>query len=629
MVFSCPICCEDVKENDTIACPVCQHTVCKPCTRQYLLSSRTSQCMDVQCRSRWSEHFLRTSFPKSTFDKMLKPHLRGVIMDRERSWLPETMPRAALYNDYYKAKQERETLDARRVRKTDSDTWKDFESFPQYVQSEIKQYGAKNFRRLVQLQMANIPFHTYLRVVTRYQAAKRAIASRTHSEQCAYMRQQAQHANNTNDSGDEASDEDTNLHIDLSSLSTSTSASTSTSTSAFAHKGKYVMRCLKAGCNALIDDISFTCDMCNTKVCKDCRQILVTGHKCKEEEVKSVKAIEKDKNIKACPKCAERIYRPHGCDHMWCTACNTGFDWHTLQLISNTINTNPYYHQWKREKQASSTDASLFCGEDIFDMVIHALNQIVDQMAEPISVKLHRNTGHLAWESVRYMYDLLTNLNTLRLECNQVLNISCDIRPNLNRDIRIKYLCSQLSDKQFDIQTGKTYKLYAYHMEQRQCLSMFSADICEFMLNVLHYLRDHMQTLQHDFEVDYNRLLLSCDLNRPLLQRRQRRLQSSVIAAACNMYQHAVNKCNDALLAVSEVFGYKERLMLVSRELDAFYGTFVLCPTKHAYPFKCKHVLLRNDNTVDPAVTQYCPYTMTKIRTTTSDTLYTYEAKSS
>ena len=73
--------------------------------------------------------------------------------------------------------------------------------------------------------------------------------------------------------------------------------------------------------------------------------LLKKEHICKEEDVESVKEIRK--HSQQCPSCKIRIFRISGCDTMWCTNCNTGFNWRTGIIIQNVRELhNPHYAEF-------------------------------------------------------------------------------------------------------------------------------------------------------------------------------------------------------------------------------------------------------------------------------------------
>ena len=73
--------------------------------------------------------------------------------------------------------------------------------------------------------------------------------------------------------------------------------------------------CVKSSCRGYINITSspkMECGLCNTKICKDCREETKSDeHKCNPDTVESVKTLEKE--CKRCPKCACLIYKIAGC----------------------------------------------------------------------------------------------------------------------------------------------------------------------------------------------------------------------------------------------------------------------------------------------------------------------------
>lgn len=113
-------------------------------------------------------------------------------------------------------------------------------------------------------------------------------------------------------------------------------------------KEKFLTRgpCPNNNCNGFIED-SWKCGICNTKICQSCmiiinqKEINEKTHVCKESDLESVKLIRS--SSKPCPNCRVRVTKSEGCTQMWCTNCNTAFDYNTLEIIKNKKIHNPHY----------------------------------------------------------------------------------------------------------------------------------------------------------------------------------------------------------------------------------------------------------------------------------------------
>jgi hypothetical protein len=107
----------------------------------------------------------------------------------------------------------------------------------------------------------------------------------------------------------------------------------------------FYVPCAVDGCRGFVNK-SYICTVCDTKMCKDCHEILIVNHVCDENVVKSVKEIKN--TCKNCPKCGTSIHKIEGCDQMWCTNCHTTFSWRTGYEVTGIIH-NPHYYAYMRE----------------------------------------------------------------------------------------------------------------------------------------------------------------------------------------------------------------------------------------------------------------------------------------
>lgn len=103
------------------------------------------------------------------------------------------------------------------------------------------------------------------------------------------------------------------------------------------------------------------CSECRQEYCYDCgeKKEFEDGHcihKCNEETRSTFKTVRM--NTHSCPKCGVRIQRSEGCNHMFCTACHTSFNWATGKIITVNVH-NPHREEWLRSL-GCSTEVTLF-----------------------------------------------------------------------------------------------------------------------------------------------------------------------------------------------------------------------------------------------------------------------------
>jgi hypothetical protein len=107
---------------------------------------------------------------------------------------------------------------------------------------------------------------------------------------------------------------------------------------------KFFGHCPMEDCRGFINS-SWMCGICDTKICRSCKERNTVAHECNPETVESVKAIKSD--CKPCPKCKCMIVRISGCRQMFCTICHTAFDWKSGEVVVGIIH-NPHYIEWQR-----------------------------------------------------------------------------------------------------------------------------------------------------------------------------------------------------------------------------------------------------------------------------------------
>jgi len=106
----------------------------------------------------------------------------------------------------------------------------------------------------------------------------------------------------------------------------------------------YTQTCFNGDCNGFLDE-NFVCGICTTTFCSKCHEKMTPTHKCNKDTVKTVKLIKKD--TRPCPKCNVLIHKIEGCAQIWCTQCQTAFDWKTGRIETGRIH-NPHYFEYKK-----------------------------------------------------------------------------------------------------------------------------------------------------------------------------------------------------------------------------------------------------------------------------------------
>tara|TARA_R110002074_G_scaffold36548_3_gene99463 strand:- start:425 stop:1618 length:1194 start_codon:yes stop_codon:yes gene_type:complete len=113
-------------------------------------------------------------------------------------------------------------------------------------------------------------------------------------------------------------------------------------------KRKFTRKCPYEGCRGFLST-QWKCDVCENYTCQECNEVKGstrnTEHTCDPGNVETTKLIAKD--CKPCPNCGIMISKILGCNQMWCTECNTAFDWKSLRIITGQIH-NPHFFEARR-----------------------------------------------------------------------------------------------------------------------------------------------------------------------------------------------------------------------------------------------------------------------------------------
>lgn len=214
------------------------------------------------------------------------------------------------------------------------------------------------------------------------------------------------------------------------------------------------------------------CGVCNIKACVQCGVVLPvepddeTGasgsapHTCNPDVLASFKAIKKQ--TKPCPKCAVPTFKISGCAQMWCTECQTTWDWNSGDIVKGVIH-NPHYFAYMREKSNNGEiprqpgDGPLNCDRQRFpsawDVTRACREHLESQYADmdktsPYYLAANLETGRLSSIQRKLMHIHEVEIPGLRHR----------YRNTDNADLRLKYLINDITEEDFKIQLQRREK---------------------------------------------------------------------------------------------------------------------------------------------------------------------------
>ena len=232
------------------------------------------------------------------------------------------------------------------------------------------------------------------------------------------------------------------------------------------NRKKFVRKCPLNECRGFLST-KWKCGVCSKNVCPKCNELKEEEHECNPESVKTMELLKKD--TKGCPSCGTMISFISGCRQMWCPSCHTAFDWNTLQIDTGRVH-NPHYYEFKlRSGMHGREHADIPCGglPDLYELC-GALNitrtYLMDRkpltLYESQIANVHRSINHIERIELRYYYD---------------------ITEEDNKDLRISYMLSELSENEYKKKIQRREKSREKKRDIHNILRMF-IDTCGDLL---------------------------------------------------------------------------------------------------------------------------------------------------
>ena len=217
------------------------------------------------------------------------------------------------------------------------------------------------------------------------------------------------------------------------------------------------------------------CGMCNSVHCNKCRCEEEKEHKCDPNTLETIKLMDKD--TRPCPNCSVPIYKTEGCDQMWCTKCHTPFSWKTGKIETGHIH-NPHYWQYL---QSSGKDL-----DAVRNMQAGVRNRLYrdysyDHMAAFVNV------------NVTELFSMFTHLRYVELPRF--------VPSNDNKDLRIKYLQKETTDKNFLMTLYRREKKFKFDTEITQILTMYLDTVHELISEVFNRCHNKKEFMRQFYGV--------------------------------------------------------------------------------------------------------------------------------
>ena len=250
---------------------------------------------------------------------------------------------------------------------------------------------------------------------------------------------------------------------------------------------EFIRACPAEGCRGFLSQ-AWKCGLCDKWACMQCHEVKGADkdaeHTCDPDKVASAQLIERE--TRPCPKCGARITKLEGCNQMWCTVCNTGFDWVTGKIATGAVH-NPHYFEWLARNGRAPEGAAMprpVAGRmDCMDRytVDRTIARILSRpIADPVEKAQSRNL-----------------LSTWRI-ANERIDMNAQNARGANRDeefriLRVRYLRNEIDEETWKCLLQRYEKEDNFRRAVQQVDEVFTTTLRELVWQVTqedHILND-------------------------------------------------------------------------------------------------------------------------------------------
>jgi len=450
--MECQICVIEMKgvKRAPLKCMYCDFVSCLECCKKYILEQPVPQCMNAKsiCSREWTRKFLVDNFPHHFLNTQYKKHRENVLLQQERALFVETQP-------YVINQVETEKV------------FTEMSKINQQITALNKIYGShlRTYRNLCQRSIHER--QTYTRCCPKdgckgflTQQWKCGICE---TKYCRHCHQETSQRQQTGDdpATDSATDTTTDPTTQISNINSSIESK-----------------------NEFIDESSI--NNANTTNITTTPQ-----HICNPDDVETAKMLEK--NTKPCPNCSMGIFKIDGCNQMFCTNCNTAFDWVTRKIMNGNNIHNPHYFEWLRNRETS---------EHATDTPLPGANNNNNACAnEGVT-----NETSLSLLRIRKFKSNLTEFQRVEIQdmvsiCRKILHIREVVMPmyvynyiERNRQVRISFMRNKMTEIEFKKQVQQNDKKYSKSQEIYNVYQFLINAASDIILRYLDSLQKNNET---------------------------------------------------------------------------------------------------------------------------------------
>lgn len=247
-------------------------------------------------------------------------------------------------------------------------------------------------------------------------------------------------------------------------------------------RAEFVKACSDEGCRGFLST-QWKCGICQKWTCPQCH--VVKGlerdveHTCNPDTVATVALLAGD--TKPCPSCRTGIFRVSGCDQMFCTQCNTGFNWRTGHIETNIH--NPHYFEWLRRQNANGE-----IPRDPGD--VPCRNELTHRNYNEVRAILadRHPTNPYTKECGLLLERVIRNLLHMRFVIIPMYEQGA--RHQRNESLRIAYMRNQITEEAFKTFLQRDHKKSQKRQEVHNVLDILFNTVNDIVFRFIAHLRE-------------------------------------------------------------------------------------------------------------------------------------------
>jgi hypothetical protein len=245
-------------------------------------------------------------------------------------------------------------------------------------------------------------------------------------------------------------------------------------------RAEFVMACPDSDCRGYLST-QWKCGLCNKWACPDCHQNKGLNrdaeHSCNPDDVATAELLARD--TKNCPNCRYGIFKIEGCDEMFCTQCNTTFNWRTGRI--QDAGHNPHYFEWLRRNgnEIPRNPGDVPCEQrNLTHNTFITINRLIK----------NQHTNHTSQQQICGKLEKIIR-NTIHVRFEERRN---DTPNNIRRNekLRVKYMRKRITEDEFKNTLQRDDKKFQKNREINNVYEILTNTITDIIFRFLDVLQN-------------------------------------------------------------------------------------------------------------------------------------------